>query len=456
MNLRSYQSDIINQCRDLMKSGVKSLIVTAPTGSGKTLLTAHMIKTAASKGMGSWFVVHRRELVKQSIKAFHGEGVKFGVIASGFQADTRYSVQIASIQTLARRHSRFKAPKLIVWDESHHISAGTWSKLYSYYPDAFHIGLTATPSRLDGSGLDKYFKSMVKGPSVAWLIENKFLSPYKLYAPSYINTDSLHVRMGDYVKSELSAIVDKPTITGDAIAHYKKLASGKRAVVFAVSVEHSKHIVEQFLASGIPAEHVDGKTPTEERDAAIKRFTDGETKILSNVELFGEGFDLPAIEAAILLRPTQSIVLFLQQIGRTLRVSPGKDHAIILDHAGNCQRHGLPDEEREWDLKGRKNKGRAKNASGSVKICPHCFAAQPAGLEKCNFCNFIFDKNPREVEEVEGTLVEVDPETIRRERNKEQGRAGSLQELIALGRKRGYKNPSAWARYVYESRLQKR
>ncbi len=261
--------------------------------------------------------------------------------------------------------------------------------------------------------------------------------------------------MGDFDKKELNAIADKPTITGDAISHYQKLCPDKRAIVFAVSIEHSKHIVSQFMESGIMAEHVDGGTDKGERDAAIKRFTEGTTKILSNVDLFGEGFDIPSIEAAILLRPTQSKGLFMQQTGRALRMANGKVQAIILDHAGNCQRHGLPDEERQWSLEGRSALKRGEKSSVNVTICPHCFAAQMAGSIKCNFCGFIFDVKSREVEQVEGTLIEIDPKLVRRRKAMEQSSAGSLEDLIRLGYRRGYKSPELWARHVYAARLSK-
>ena len=315
-----------------------------------------MLGTAAERGMPSWFIVHRRELINQSSRAFTGEGIKHGIISANYEVNRTALVQIASIQTLSRRYHKYRVPSLIVWDECHHIAANSWSKIFSLYPNSVHIGLTATPERLDGTGLDKWFRVMVKGPSVAWLIENKYLSNYKLYAPSKVDLTNVRTRMGDYVGSELTAVVDKPSITGDAIKHYKKLADGKRAVVFCASIEHSKHVVKQFLDAGIPAAHVDGETDINERDAAIRRFRDGTIKILSNVELFGEGFDVPCIEAAILLRPTQSLGLYLQQVGRSLRPNPGKDYAVILDHAGNCERHGLPDDEREWTLAGREKK----------------------------------------------------------------------------------------------------
>jgi DNA repair protein RadD len=450
--LRGYQDEIVAEVRAHMRAGVKSILVQSPTGSGKTVLVAYMLATAAAKNMDSVFCVHRRELVKQSIRTFNEVGVQHGVISAGFEPDPRPRVQVASVQTLARRVSGLRRPRLFVWDESHHLAAGSWTDIYRAFPDAFHIGLTATPERLDGQGLGKYFGVMVRGPSVAWLIEHKFLSPYKLYAPGTADLAGVHTRMGDFAKNEAAAAVDKPTITGDAIKHYLKFAGGKRAVLFAVSVEHSKHVVQQFRAAGIAAEHVDGETDADSRDAAIRRFASGETLVLSNVELFGEGFDLPAIEAAILLRPTQSLGLYLQQVGRALRPSPGKSHAIILDHVGNCERHGLPDDEREWSLDGASARKKGEGSTVKVKLCPKCFAAQPPGPPRCRHCGFTFPAAPRVVEEKEGELVELDPEAIRRKRAVEQSGANSLEDLIALGVQRGYKKPEAWAKHVFNAR----
>src|SRR3990172_7399037 len=232
MLLRPYQDEIIDRTRNFMRQGVKSVLIQSPTGSGKTLLTAHMLGTAAEKGMPSWFIVHRRELIKQSTIAFNGENVPHGIISANFESARTRLIQIASIQTLVRRFHKYRVPNLIVWDECHHIAANSWSRIFQTFPNAFHIGLTATPERLDGTGLNKWFRQMVKGPSVQWLIENKFLSPYKLYAPSSPDLTNVRTRMGDYVGSELTSIVDKPSITGDAIKHYINHAYGKRAVVF--------------------------------------------------------------------------------------------------------------------------------------------------------------------------------------------------------------------------------
>lgn len=458
MSLRPYQEDIIGAARHHMMAGRRTILLQAPTGSGKTMLTAHMLKTAAEKGMPSFFVVHRRELIKQSIRTFDSVGVPHGVVAAGFIDDPRHLVQICSVNTLARRWHKLKKPKLVIWDEAHHCAAAGWSTIHRALPDAFHIGLTATPERLDGTGLGKWFEVMVKGPSVSWLIERGFLAPYKLFAPTNLNMSGVHTRMGDFVKSELSDVMDRPSITGDAVREYKRLASGKRAVVFCVSVEHSKHVVSQFAAAGFNAEHVDGETPTDQRDASIRRFERGETQVLSNVDLFGEGFDLPSLEVSILLRPTQSLGLYLQQVGRSLRPSPGKDHALILDHAGNCARHGLPDEEREWTLEGRPRRERSdKTTNVSVKVCPKCFAAQFPGKPACLYCGTVFELKARTIDRVEGDLEEVDKDTlVRRKRDVERQSCSSLDQLIALGKARGYKRPGIWAKHIWNYRQQKK
>ena len=450
--LRDYQIKLIEDIRASMREGCKSILLQSPTGSGKTILTAFMLKTAAEKGMHSWFVVHRRELIKQSTIEFSQIGVKNGIISNGFMEDGRYPIQIGSVQTLIRRHKKLKPPKFIIWDECHHCAAKSWSELHNYFPNSFHVGLTATPERLDGKGLGKWFKKMVNGPSVSWLIENGFLSPYKLYAPPGIVTQGLHTRMGDYAKEELVSVSDKPSITGDAIKHYKKLCEGKRAVVFCVSIEHSKHVVEQFNAEGITAAHVDGETETDIRDEAVKKFREGKIKVLSNVELFGEGFDLCSLEAAILLRPTQSLGLYLQQIGRSLRPFEGKNNAIILDHAGNCQRHGLPDEEREWSLDGEEGRTSKSQDKIKVKICPKCYGAQTQGSLICIVCGYKFEIKERKIAHVDGELIEIDPEKLRWSRRKEQAKTQTYDDLVRLGRARGYKRAEMWAAHIMRAR----
>ena len=440
-----------------MSRGCKAILYTAPTGSGKTALTAHMLHRAASKGMRSLFVVHRRELIKQSIDAFNKEDLPHGIISAGFIESPHHRVQLASVQTLARRIARYPEPTLIVWDEAHHLAARSWNEIFGRYANCYHVGLTATPERLDGKGLGGYFKEMVVGPSIRTLTAQGYLSPYKLYAPGNVNLQGVHTRMGDYEKRELSSVVDKPSITGNAIEHYKRLCWGRRAVVFCASVTHSKNVVDQFNAAGIAAAHIDGETPDAERDERIDMFKKGNIQVLSNVEIFGEGFDVPAIEAAILLRPTQSLGYYLQQVGRALRPSALKDQAVILDHVGNWSRHGLPDDEHAWNLQGRPQDSRKEGVSGvSVRVCPSCFAAQPGGIPICKYCGNPFPIKVREVRQVEGELQEIKAEIARKQARRAQGMAQSMQELYEIGKARGMKNPRGWAYYVFKSRQAKR
>ncbi len=437
-----------------MQSGERSILIQSPTGSGKTVLVASMLKGASDKGNEAWFIMHRRELVKQSSDTFEAVGLNHGILAAGWEADLRHNTTICSVQTLARRYTRLRRPKVLIWDEAHHTSSRSWSDIHAAFPESVHIGLTATPERLDGTGLGKYFKRMIKGPSVAWLTENGYLAPYRFFAPGGIDTNGIKKIAGDFSKGELAVAADKPAITGDVLAHYLKYADGKRAVVFCVSVEHSRHVVSQFNAIGVEAAHVDGETPTKERDEKIKLFASGHIRVLSNVELFGEGFDLPAIECAILLRPTHSLSLYLQQVGRALRISEGKTEAIILDHAGNCERHGLPDDEREWSLDGRQKKKRSEqDAVIRIRRCPACLLVSKPGIPICPGCGFVFSTASREIEEKAGELVEINAQLLRKQKLNEQRSCRSLEELIELGKRRGYKNPGWWAKQYWDARL---
>jgi DNA repair protein RadD len=451
----AYQLDIIERTRAALARSRAALVI-SPTGSGKTVLTGKMLGGSAARGSSSWFVVHRRELVKQSIRTFTGLELDFGVVAAGFQERRAAPIQIASQGTLAKRWRGLRTPALVAWDEAHHLAAASWETIYTGLPRAFHVGLTATGERPDGRGLGKFFKEIVQGPSVKWLIENGYLTPYRLVVPpDCVNVSSVHTKMGDYVKSELAAVADRPTVTGSAVKQYLKHAAGRRAIAFCVSVEHSKHVVAQFNAAGIAAAHVDGETNAQERDEAIERFAEGRTKVLSNVELFGEGFDLPAIEAVILLRPTQSLVVHLQQVGRGLRTHPGKDNVVILDHAGNTDRHGLPDDERQWSLEGRgAGAAAARDGGGRAlrKTCRRCFSVQALQASSCAFCGFTFAEGAELPLELEGDLVEVDSALVRQQRWVEQQSAGSLEALTALAQRRGYKQPKVWAQNVYAAR----
>lgn len=485
MKLRPYQEEIIEGVKNNIKVRERSILVRSETGSGKTALCADMLCGAAKKGNRSWFIVHRRELVKQSVATFTEMGVQVGVVSAGFGQDSSCPIQVCSIQTLMNRVNKLATPHLVVWDECHHAAAASWRKVRDGAASAVHIGLTATPERPDGKGLKDLFGVMVEGPSTLQLIQEGYLSDYHLYNPHPPDMTGVKIERGDYEKAALNALVDKPTITGDAIEHYQRYASGKRAIVFCVSVNHSRHVVDQFKEAGIRALHVDGETPETERDAAIESFRRGEIEVLSNCDLFGEGFDLPAIECVILLRPTDSLVLYRQQVGRGLRPVYGAGHdietaegrlaaitagpkpyCIILDHAGNSQRHGLPCEAREWSLEGKKGRKRkeGEGAATRSKTCLTCWRGNETWRRACKYqdCGAEFEIAGREVGEVDGQLQQVSiaeqrarAQTLRDERENEIELAKTYAELHAIGIKYGYNKPHFWAKKKLQGRALK-
>lgn len=456
IQLRDYQNIILEKARSYMRSGINKILIEAPTGAGKTVIASQMLSICSQRNMRAAFMMHRRELVKQSSNTLNKFGINHGIISSGFPEEYNKPVQVCSIQTLARRTDKVKPFQLIIWDEAHHVAAGTWDKLFKHYPNAFHILLTATPERLDGKGLSDYADVMIDGPKVRWLIENNFLCDYDVYAPSQVSMKGTRIRFGDFAKGDMVEIIDNPTITGDAIKEYLKLAKGKRAVIFCVTVEHSEHVIKQFNEAGIKAVHIDGNTPSAQRDYLLEEFDKGNIDVVSNVALFGEGFDLPSLEVLIMLRPTASISLYRQMCGRVLRTHEDKDKAIILDHVGNVKRHGLPCDDIEWNLNGREKKKRDKDGTAPVKVCTQCFMAQPSQNKTCQSCGFVFTIKEREITEVEGELSKLDKEKLKRKRKQERGSARTLDDLIKLGQQRGYKNPHAWASHVYKARLNKR
>lgn len=456
--LREFQEDMLGRTRELMKSGVKSILMQAPTGAGKTVLAGQMLKTASERGFPSWFICHRRELVVQSSRTFARFGIEHGIVAAGFQSNRFQPVQVCGIQTLANRYDRLPRPGFIVWDEAHHVAASSWAKIRLAFPDAIHVGLSATPERLDGTGLRDFFSHMVPGPAVAELIRDGYLSDYKLFQPtSSVDLSGVHKSMGDFNKRELEAALEKSSITGDALNHYKSLAMGKRAVMFNASIKRSLDAVDRFNAAGIPAMHVDGETDPAVRDDVMRRFGSGELLVLSNVDLFGEGVDVPAIEAVIDCAPSMSLSRVMQRWGRALRPAEGKTHAILLDHAGNSKRHGLPDDDREWTLDGRRKSAKKTKdpEDTAIKTCPLCFSVVTSVSRECRHCGHVFAKQERTIEERDGELTEVDRETVKQQARQEQAVARTLDDLVRVGQLRGYKRPELWARHVYRARQSK-
>lgn len=449
--LRPTQEALVNDVRAAFRE-VRSVLMVAPTGFGKTVVFSYIAQSVMARDHRVYILVHRDELVEQVSRTLRDFNVPHGFIAAG-RPPTLHNVMVCSVFTLANRIESYPQPQLLIIDEAHHACSGsTWARVLGFWRASFKLGVTATPIRLDGRDLTGQFDRMVEGPSVASLIGSGDLCKYRLFAPP-VALGKLRIRMGDYVKSDIAAAIDKPSITGDAVAHYTKLAAGKRALVFCVSLEHAQHTADAFQRAGYTAARIDGGMDRGARRDLVARFSAGAVQVLTSCELVSEGFDLPAIEVAILLRPTASLGLYLQQVGRSLRPFPGKEHAIVLDHAGNAGTHGLPDDEREWSLGDDASRRGKRKASVSVRTCGRCYAAAPPRVRSCEFCGWQWPAEPREVEVKAGELEEVtvSPALIEARRARQAvGMAKSLSALQQLGRERGY-NPM-WAMRVFGSR----
>jgi superfamily II DNA or RNA helicase len=499
IQLRPYQQTLADEVRSAYRKGNKCPLVVASTGAGKTVLFSYITHGAATKGNPVLIAAHRKEIIRQISLSLARFGVEHQIIAAPqavrqimvahFKAFGRSYVRggsttmVGSVQTIVTRFDTIKtavnaarpgSKLLVVMDEGHHVVQDTqWGRVMDEFDQALGLIVTASPERLDGRGLGKgqggYADTMIEAPGMAWLIENGFLSPYRVFtAPQQIDLTGVHTRMGDFVASEVQERVDKPSVTGDTIKHYMKHAKGMRAVTFCVSVEHSKHVAADFNAAGIPAAHIDGGLDDTARDQAIVDFAEGKILVLCNVGLVSEGFDLGSIaqkdvtiDCIIDLAPTQSLVNAMQRWGRALRPAKGKV-AVILDHSGNVFRHGMPDETREWSLEGRKKaKRRAANDNepgvDRVATCPKCFTVHlPA--PRCPTCDHVYPVKERVVESTEGNLIEITGdqlEALRRQKRAEQSGAKTLDDLIAVGRSRGMKQPEAWARHVLRARQAK-
>ena len=464
MILRPYQTRLYDGLLREARAGHKAILAVLPTGGGKTVVASALMDNARAKGKAAWFVCHRDFLIEQTSGTMKQFGLDHGFIAAG-RPEGIVPVMCVSVDTLrSRLHRTTVRPDLVIWDEAHHSKAESWGRVWEWFgPGVTHIGLTATPQRLDGRGLGPDGKSaggftaMVEGPTTEELMRLGMLSSYRAFAPGTPDLSGVRTVGGDYDAHQLSEAVERSVIVGDVIEHYRTKAGGLKAVYFAVNVGFSKRLAEAFSRAGIPAVHIDGTTPSAERVAAAQGLATGRLKVLCNCAILGEGFDLAAvagmdcnIEAVGLVRPTKSLALHLQQIGRALRPKAGK--AIILDHAGNIARHGLPDDERHWSLDGRK-KGPPR--ATTVKTCDACLGVSPINAVVCVCCGQPFlTKGRPGPDHVDGTLVEIDPKERARRMREEVAEAKTLDALKAIGRKRGYK--PGWAYFIWKARAAER
>lgn len=476
--LRDYQQDLVTRVRAALSSGRQRPLVVAPTGSGKTVVFSAIAQGAAEKGNNVLILAHRDQLIKQASRKLRDCGVRHGIIMAGFTPDMTARVQVASVQTLVRRLGKFKwRPRVIIIDEAHLSAAKSYRTIIEFFGDAKVIGFTGSPCRLDGKPLGAasggIYDDLIEAISIRQLIDRGFLVQPVVYAPAEkLDLSGVHVSKGDFDTTELAAVVDKPQITGSAVAHYQRICPGKPAVAWCVNLAHAEHVAAEFNAQGIKTMMLSGEDDGDTRDRALKALETGAVQVITFVGILIEGVDCPAISCIIMLRPTMSLSSYLQVIGRGLRPhtfadGAKKSNCIVLDHSALTFKHGLADEERDWSLDdeeakkpGKKKKPEERNdviqcvgpngcygvwrIDDSPLACPHCGNPVPV-------------KEARALEHADGELAEITPEmaeAMRAAKRNEVRGAKTLEELQRIAAARGYS--PGWARATFEAKQRTR
>lgn len=424
MKLREYQSELIGRIRLAILHGSRSIVSVLGCGGGKSIIQAEIARSATVKGNRVLFLVHRKELCEQITGTFTAQGVDMDLCS------------VSMVQTVSRHIDRIQIPKIIITDEAHHSTAASYKKIYAAFPDACRLGFTATPCRLNKGGLGEVYDKLITSVTTQWLIEHNYLSPYKYYSVKLADTSGLHIKAGDYKADEIAELMQNKEIYGETVKQWEKLAKNKKTIAYCASVEAAEQTAEQFRQAGYTAASLSGSTPKELRAQIMQEFRDSKIMILTNCELFGEGLDVPDCECTVLLRPTQSLTLYIQQSMRSMRYMPGKT-AIIIDHVGNCYLHGLPDDNREWTLEPKKKQ------ENMVKIreCPQCYAVYPPTQQKCPYCGYAAVK---EIQRKDKEVVEIDLVEMKRQEEIKNTKytdltAESWSDVERIRKARGYK-----------------
>lgn len=439
--LRDYQQELFDKTSLAFREYYRRPLVVAPCGAGKSYLFAEMIRRTHGEVL---VLTHRQELKRQHEELLRNLDIT--------------NARVAMVLTEYNRLGKYPVPALIVTDEAHLSRSDSWQKVIEYY-NTYTVGFTATPIRLDGRPLGDIFDVLIEGVDVRWLIDNHRLAPYEYYAPTTVDTSEIRKVAGDYVVSELEQLMNERAIYGNVVESYRRFASGERSIAYCVSVTHAKKTADAFNAVGIRAEVLSAGTPTGQRVRVMDDFRNGKLDVLCNVGIIAEGISIDEVTCCMLLRPTESIALGIQQMMRCMRYLPGKT-AKILDFVGNYTRIGLPDEPREWSLdKPVKRRDRCnENGDFYIRCCPECYLTFKTA-PVCPYCGAEYPLHPTELavhESIELARITAEEtakvEQMKKEARMEQGMAQSFEDLVRLGRQRGYKNPAFWAAKVMRGR----
>lgn len=441
IKLFDYQQNLVDEARIKFAQGKKAVLIVSPAGSGKSVIIANIAKLATDKHNQIMFMVHRKELVEQITNTFNKVGVNL------------HYATIMTVGKIVHRLNTLPKPTLIITDETHHSLAKQYQKIYSFYKTALRLGFTATPWRLSGKGLHDIYDDMIEGPSVQQLIDDHHLAPENVYGFDSGNAKLLkRSSTGDFTKKSLKEF-DQSIIMGDIIENWLKYAKNRKTIIYCNSIEFSKKVVAEFNNNDITAMHVDSNTPKSNRENIMNDFRTGKITILSNVDLISEGFDVPDCSCVVLLRPTKSLVLYIQQAMRCMRYQPNK-RAVIIDQVANFKRFGLPEDPRKWTLDDRQKYIKKVE----IKTCPNCFAVfNPLKMKhgECPYCGFQIN----EIIENSGggrSELEVD-KTIKLHLikqapilKKDINELDSYSELLDYAKAKGYKE--GWAYYQAKNR----
>ena len=440
--LRPYQQELVDKARQSIAQGAKGVLVQSPAGSGKSVVIAEIAKLTINNGGRVMFLVHRKELVEQITRSFKQHEVDMN------------KVRIDTVIKTRNRLSTIEEPTLIITDETHHSRAKSYREIYDYYPNAWRLGFTASPWRMSGKGFTDIYDVMIHGKTVQWLIDNDSLAPFDYYSVTLADLDKLKKSStGDYTKKSMDEATSN-AVYGDAVEHYKQLADGQQAILYAHSVEASKEFAQAFNDKGIPAVHADAKTPKQEREKIMSGFRNKEFQVLCNVDLISEGFDVPDCSVVILLRPTASLVLHIQQSMRSMRYQPNKK-ATIIDHVANYTRHGIPTTEHEWTLEDRASKGSGNQAANTIplKECMNCFGVVESKNINCPLCGHEFEVEINELETVDTKLEKIDQEsfTVSYEKikwaSKKVSDLETIEDYVKYADAKGYKK--TWIKFQH-------
>lgn len=407
ITLRPYQQTIVQSVNKAFSNAPKVLLQ-LPTGGGKTVIFCEIVKQYLAENKKAIIVVHRKELLDQASTALSRLQIQHSLIAPGERVDPSHTVIVASVQSLNRRTLNFQ-PDILIIDEGHHAAGNNnWTKAIKKWPKAKTLGVTATPCRLDGKPLGNLFNILVSGPPTAELISQNYLAPVRVFSPqASVTAEGVGTRIGEYIQSQLAERFDTPEVAEEAVLNFQRICPEAKAIVFCCSVLHAEHTAQAFQNAGFSSACLHGKLSKVERESILQQFQKGTIQVVTSRDLISEGTDIPDAQAAILLRPTQSESLYLQQVGRVLRTSPNKRFAVIIDLAGNTWKHGLPDEHREWSI----TRGLAKTKTIQLSRCLDCDAVISKTQEFCGHCgarNPNWQK-PQESSRAEKELANISP-----------------------------------------------